>query len=312
MYRTSILAAIALTSLAATGCYIYEHDDDDDGYSYCDDTGCYWCDDWGCYPDGGPGGEGWTCDTNYDCAAGCYCDDDGTCQEAGFCSYDSDCPEGFECDDRSSCVPEDSTPDTCDEDSDCDAGSFCDESTGQCVPSEECTEDGQCGPGYDCDEERGTCIPSTCDEDADCPEGSYCDEDSGQCVGSTVCGEDGSCPEGTECDEDRNTCEPVEPDQATCQGEVLCDEAPPTCPEGTNPGIVNGCYNGECIADADCPDGAPIYCSDHNEAACLADDTCETIYRGLNCTDPNGLPCTEEEANCECESFVFYECADAA
>ena len=319
MYRrTLFVGLLALCSVVASGCYLYLDDDDDDrddgpgGYSYCDEERCYWCDDYGCYPDGtDPGGTGWECDNDYDCAAGCYCDPDtGTCQEGGFCTNDDECPEGYECDDRSSCVPSD-PDDECTEDSQCETGSFCDESTGQCVPSTECTNDEQCPDGQTCDEERGTCIPAPCDENSDCPTGSYCDLGSGQCVDSSACGPEGECPDGMECDSETNTCVPDLPDPATCQGEVTCDEAPPSCPEGTNPGIVNGCYNGECIADEDCPDGAPVYCSDHTaQADCLADDSCEAIYRGLNCTDPDGVPCTEEEANCTCESFTFYECVD--
>lgn len=310
MYRTFLLAAaVVLGSMSLTGCYIYT--DDDDGYSYCDDTGCYWCDDWGCYPEGGGGGAGWTCDNNYDCAAGCYCDADGYCQEAGFCTFDTDCPDGFVCDDRSSCVPEGSGGGTCSADDDCPQGSFCDESSGQCIGSWECNDDSQCGTGYTCDEDRKTCIPEPCSDDADCLAGCYCDEDSGQCVETAVCGADGSCPDGMECDETRNTCVPELPDPVLCQAEVLCDELPPSCPDGSNPGIVNGCYNGECIPDAECPDGAPIYCEDHgNEAACLADDRCAPVYRGINCTDPNGASCTEEQANCTCESFTFHECVE--
>ena len=40
MYRKMLLVAgaLALMSLAMTGCYYYE-DDNNDGYSYCDDTG---------------------------------------------------------------------------------------------------------------------------------------------------------------------------------------------------------------------------------------------------------------------------------
>jgi len=221
MYRKSLLvaAALALASMAMTGCYYYE-DDNDDGYSYCDDTGCYWCDDYGCYPDGsgdggGGGGDGWVCETNADCAAGCYCDAEGYCQEAGFCTYDTDCPDGFVCDDRSSCVPDD---------------------------------DG----------------PTTCGDNAECPSGQICDLESGTCVDAGEC-QDGQCPEGETCD-DRNTCVPTPP--------VTCD-------------------------------------SYEDEDSCLADEACDAVYRGINCTDPDGNSCTSEEANCTCERFVFHECVDA-
>jgi Cys-rich repeat protein len=316
MYRrTLFVGLIALCSMAATGCHLYLDDEDDDGYSYCDDTGCYDCDEWGCWPDGGVGGTGWDCDSDYDCAAGCYCDPDtDTCQEGGFCRDDDDCAEGFVCDNRSSCVPDDQEPEECTEDADCPDGSFCDESSGECVDSSGCVLDEDCPDGQTCDEERNTCVPAPCDENSDCPTGSYCDQSSGECVGSSVCGENGECPEGTTCDEETNTCVPDQPPPATCQGEVTCDEAPPECPDGTNPGIVDGCYNGECIADEDCPDGAPITCEDHDEDACLADATCETIYRGINCTDPtpnDDIPCSDEADDCICERYVFHECVPA-
>lgn len=61
-----------------------------------------------------PSNQNESCDSNADCAAGCYCalpDDPaqggGTCEEAGYCGEDADCADGFKCDDRSSCVPDD-------------------------------------------------------------------------------------------------------------------------------------------------------------------------------------------------------------
>jgi hypothetical protein len=318
MYRrTLFVGLIALCSIAAIGCHLYLDDDDDrsDGYSYCDDRGCYNCDSTGCYPDGGPGGTGWDCNSNYDCAAGCYCDPDtDMCQEGGFCNSDDDCAEGFVCDNRSSCVPaEPGGGDECNADGDCDPGSFCDESSGDCVSSGDCTADDQCPDGQTCDEERQTCIPAPCDENSDCPTGSYCDVTSGECVGSSVCGEDGSCPDGSTCDTDTNTCVPDQPAPPTCQGAVTCDEAAPVCEQGTNPAVVNGCYTGECIADADCPDGAPTECRDHADAAsCEADTACEAIWRGINCTDPtpnDDTTCDDPSDDCECADFRFLECA---
>lgn len=313
MYRNILLAgALALTATTVAGCHLYMEDDYDDGYSYCDDTGCYWCDDWGCYPEGSGGGEGWECVSNYDCAAGCYCGDYGYCEESPFCSTSEECGEGWVCDDRSTCVPEGSEDGECTTDADCPLGTFCDEASGYCIGSWTCYGDDECGMGYECDEERGTCIPTPCTDDSQCLEGCYCDEDSGQCIEGGACDEMGNCPEGMECDPERNSCVPDLPDPVTCQGDVTCEELPPTCADGTNPGIVNGCYNGECVADAECPDGAPVYCEDHdNEADCSADDRCENVYRGINCQDPNGGSCTADEAMCECESFKWHECLTA-
>jgi hypothetical protein len=108
---------------------------------------------------------------------------------------------------------------------------------------------------------------------------------------------------------------PDQPDPGTCQGEVTCDEAPPECPEGTNPGINDqGCYTGLCIADEDCPDGAPVFCSDHLDVeTCEADARCEVIYRGINCIDPtpnDGTTCEDPADDCQCEEYRFHECAE--
>lgn len=259
MTRTLFAAALIACTTALAGCHIYFGEDRDGradgGYSYCDETGCWYCDDFGCVPDG----SGWTCDSNDDCLAGCYCDD-GYCEEAGLCAEDSDCPDGFVCDGRDSCVPEGS--ETCNDDGDCEAGAYCDEASGACVDSGTCTDDAGCGEGAHCDEARGTC-------------------------------------------------EPDEPQ--ACQAMVVCNVPAPDCEQGTNPGIVDGCYSGECIADELCTDGAPVNCDDHtSDDACQADATCDAVYRGLNCTRPDGGSCTEGSANCTCESFVFDECVDAA
>src|SRR5690349_6396240 len=97
-----------LTALAvfSSGCTLYcgPEDEDDDYYSYCDSSGCYTCNSetGECWSDGG----GTACYSDYDCAAGCYCDvSSGSCVETGFCSFDSDCPDGYTCDERASCVP---------------------------------------------------------------------------------------------------------------------------------------------------------------------------------------------------------------
>ncbi len=52
------------------------------------------------------GGDLWVCDTNIDCASGCFCTEDRWCEESGFCEIDADCFDGFRCDDRSTCIPE--------------------------------------------------------------------------------------------------------------------------------------------------------------------------------------------------------------
>jgi hypothetical protein len=32
-----------------------------------------------------------------------------------------------------------------------------------------------------------------------------------------------------------------------CFEPVLCDEAPPNCPQNTTPGVESGCFTGACI-----------------------------------------------------------------
>ena len=46
-----------------------------------------------------------TCETDADCAVGCYCED-GVCEESAVCTQDSECPEGQTCDEtRMTCEP---------------------------------------------------------------------------------------------------------------------------------------------------------------------------------------------------------------
>jgi hypothetical protein len=129
---------------------------------------------------------GWSCTSDAECAAGCYCDiadgaKEGECAEAGFCSGDEDCPEGYVCDGRSSCVPGD-PPQTCTFDVDCPAGAYC--NNGLCETSCVCENDAQAqaaGWAY-CDEARGTCHP---------------DNAQGTCGGAATCGTEPVCPVGS-------------------------------------------------------------------------------------------------------------------
>jgi hypothetical protein len=152
--------AVALASL--TGCELYfggHNDGGDDRWTYCANDGYYVCNGDDCEWAGArcPADPGYTCESNADCAAGCYCQD-GVCEEAGFCSTDAECPDGFSCDEaRNSCVP-----DGCSTSADCDSGEFCDAGTGTCTASCVCSTDQQAqdaGFGY-CDETRGTCEPT--------------------------------------------------------------------------------------------------------------------------------------------------------
>jgi hypothetical protein len=317
MKTKSLLLGIAVLGLTAmSGCELYFDDRDGDGpnggYTYCDETGCWYCDDYGCYPEGTDGDWG-SCYSNYDCAAGCYCDSSGACVEAGFCGSDADCPEGFICDDRASCVPEGSDG-ACESDADCPYGSYCDEASGTCVGSWTCTSDEECGPGFECDD-RGTCVPSPCTSDDDCLEGCSCNEETGVCEESGTCTSDDECGEGMVCDTDRATCVPCDEetcpsDPGNCYETVLCDEERPSCPLGTVAGVRDGCYTGSCIPTALCPDDPPWECADaSNETECI-DAGCFPVYVGINCTNPSGGSCTGEEPDCTCESFEYGLCRD--
>jgi len=167
------LALVLATTLAGCELYFGDKDGGDDAWSYCQGNDCQWVS-----AECSGGGGGFSCETDRDCAAGCYCDETGTCQEAGFCSADTDCPDGYHCDDRSSCVP-----DTCTDDGDCLGGQYCE--NGQCTTSCTCTNDMEAQEaGYDwCDETRGTCMPGT--------------DPSGSCAGEITCATDAPrCPEG--------------------------------------------------------------------------------------------------------------------
>lgn len=154
------LLLLSLVTLA--GCELYfggSGGDDDDRWNYCANDGYYACQGDSCEWIGPrcPDDPNYTCTSDDECAAGCYCGTEGFCEEAGFCSQQSDCPEGFTCDvERSSCVPE-----SCTTSADCDAGEYCTE-TGACEASCLCTTDAEAqaaGFGH-CDETRGTCEPT--------------------------------------------------------------------------------------------------------------------------------------------------------
>ncbi|HVK87757.1 MAG TPA: hypothetical protein VM513_26745 [Kofleriaceae bacterium] len=157
---TKLLAPLALVLTTLTGCELYfgGDGDNDSRWTYCAADGYYDCygDDCTWVGPNCPSEPGYQCDSDADCAAGCYCGDDGTCEEAGFCATEEDCPDGFHCDvNRASCVP-----DACSTDADCDAGEYCD-GNGGCIASCVCDTDEQAqaaGFGY-CDEPRSTCMP---------------------------------------------------------------------------------------------------------------------------------------------------------
>jgi hypothetical protein len=111
---------IAMVSLLA-GCQLYFGDSDDRS---------------GDPRPGRPGNPpGYACDTDADCAAGCFCGEDGTCDEGGFCNVDDDCGEGFQCDkERASCIPSPACKCSNDAEAVAQGAGWCDEAKGTCEP----------------------------------------------------------------------------------------------------------------------------------------------------------------------------------
>jgi hypothetical protein len=129
-----------------------------------------------------------------------------------------------------------------------------------------------------------------------------------------------------------------------CDGELTCAEDPPLCPDGTMPGIADGCYTGYCIPVAKC-DGAldPGLCYDvltceSPSPACPdgttpgIEDGCYTGYcipldrceRTATCAEITveatciarsdceplyeGVDCTCDGDACTCADWVFTAC----
>jgi len=288
------LLLLGLVGLAFTsGCDLYLGPDDP--YTYCDDTGCYTCDNRGCDPGLGE------CQTNWDCAGGCYCGD-GRCVETGMCRTTADCSGDLVCDSRSSCVP--LSPSMCDADSDCPDG-FCDERAGSCIASNTCARDSDCGPGRACDT-RGVCVPATCTADEQCLQAFYCDELNGNCVESRACAGDGDCTQlNMACDEARGTCVPqdVGPPPVPCAangdcaaGQTCCDGV---CKQARTPTADSCTYDGEC-GGGDCE---LTVIGGVCHAACTSNDQCGTgdsCQAGFCHENPTPTP----------ECVFNHECAD--
>ncbi len=278
----SLAGLCLLAALFLSACTLYLGPDDDDD----------WCDDgWSCGGDdvGPPPGGGFPCDSDLECAAGCYCTDEvagdgvwGTCVESGYCTTDRDCGSGMECD-AGTCKPVDRG---CTADDQCPDGTVCDETYRVCVEDPSCQANTDCRPGNVCDPATGTCVPTTgCTSDAECPDGSYCDED-------------------------RGTCTPgVDPEAPTCGGTVSCNQGAPRCPAGQVPLIdpTTGCYTGTCEVIASC-DTAPVCTAITDEASCQDREDCSTAYTGRNCRMPGGAACQAGVPGCVCESYTFSTC----
>ena len=164
-------AAMVLATVAIGGCQLY----------FGDPSGS----DTGGGGGGGGSGSGYSCASNTDCAAGCYCNN-GVCEEGGFCGSDSDCGQGYHCDaTRASCEPNPPAP-VCDANNPCPQGQYCD-ATGTCQTSCICDNDADAvrqGFGW-CDTTSHTCEPGT-DPAGDCNDPVTCTTKAPTCAAGSV------------------------------------------------------------------------------------------------------------------------------
>lgn len=86
----------------------------------------------------------------------------------------------------------------------------------------------------------------------------------------------------------------------SCTGEIGCRAEPPNCPEGTTPGIIDGCWSGFCIPLDQC-EALPT-CDGQAEESCVASGNCDPIYQGVNCVCEGDV--------CECERWDYESCED--
>ena len=202
---------------------------------------------------------------------------------------------------------------SCTTDSDCSAGCYC--SNGGCVETSVCSANTDCDSGYQCDTSRSTCVPTpqppcTCVSDGDCAQGQYCSANH-TCTTTCTCTDDQQAIAGGYgwCDTSRDTCEPGENPAGTCGGDVAatCTTAEPQCPPGSVPLLSDGCWNGNCVAYAQCD--LPPACSHINdETDCLSRSDCSAIYNGIDCTKPDGSSCHTGDTDCTCQTYVFASC----
>src|SRR5260221_10317224 len=87
------------------------------------------------------------------------------------------------------------------------------------------------------------CVPDQACDAVNCGPGYQCVEQCDALVGAC-----------------RTTCVPAGHDPGQCYGAVTCDAAPPACPSGTTPGVLNGCYTGYCIPTSACTPNDPGQC----------------------------------------------------
>jgi len=266
----------------------------------------------------------------------------GACDglDAYECSRHDDCIAVYDTTSGESrfsyCAAEPGGPSGC-EAVDCGPGSHCEL---QCYPCDP-VDPNDTGCDSPC---VATCVPDApdCGDAALCPTGTHCEQVcSGNAGGCTIeeCYPD-SC--WSECVPDDSA------DPGSCDGEVSCDALPPSCPDGTVPGIVNGCWSGFCIPLADCGPNdpgdcyAPVACDMAPPAcpegttpgvanACYTGycipvwacdpttTTCESLTTEADCAARSdcvpvyaGAGCTcYPNGTCTCEDWQFARCETA-
>lgn len=164
MLRSTLaLALFSAGILGVGGCHLYFEDDGEvdvrEPEMWPDDCAAIGCDE----PDDEvPGGERpddelppRTCETNEECEAGCYCNNEGFCEESSLCRLNQDCADDFYCSELGSCVPAEDVepPATCDDLSSDETACLASESCSPVYRGVNCTSES----GEPCTSETANC-----------------------------------------------------------------------------------------------------------------------------------------------------------
>jgi hypothetical protein len=335
------LGLLVLPALLSSGCFLYSDDDDCDyggipaGEALAAELRNPYT---GLCEFGGGGGGGGPCDPQYEgeapqpepqdwaiCYGGCEGLDELTCLATPACraAYVSNCADWQGCSEQSytffqcwgtapsgaiqggPCEGLDAYQ--CSRHDDCVARHYASSSCGGGTPAEgaDCapiTDPSQVGVFQSCAAEPAQ--QQGCYEDWECPSGQTCNSEEICLPGPYSCGTGGEADALIPCDNRcYGYCVPAgDPDPGNCYEPALCDAVSPACPDGTLPGVRNGCYTGYCIPLAECPDDPPA-CDTLGESDCLANGNCTPHYQGVNCSMVDGV--------WTCEYYVFSYCGGA-
>ncbi len=139
-------------------------------------------------------------------------------------------------------------------------GSFCESLTeSACQTNSECrvVKDVRCAIAEDCITDFMGCFPVDMapDPSVDC----FAARDGWTCSRNAACTalhDRASCPspDHPACNRAFAICVPEGASPGRCNEPVTCDATPPSCPNGTTPGIENGCFTRACIPLTFCED----------------------------------------------------------